>query len=261
MALVKQAIARVAEVGMDKAMPEFMDHSGKFVDRDLYLIVIDKDGIRVVHGQNPKLVGKPYFDTVDVNGKEYGKEVQQIAAGSWQGLVHLHVQGPDHRQGAAEGELRRAGRRLHLSCRRLHALTRHPVLPRPAALGQGSDRAGRGRRCRRLAIAASIWLGATQTEIRLAEVADKALPTAAASARLLDAVDTIQAMAMRADGLAAGRRCRRRQSMRWARTSARGEHASAEHRRHGCGQRRSRRRSATAEGDCGEIDELWQAAR
>ena len=30
-----------------------MDHSGKYVDRDLYLIVIDKDGMRVVHGQNP----------------------------------------------------------------------------------------------------------------------------------------------------------------------------------------------------------------
>ena len=73
-ALVKQAIARVAEVGMDKAKPEFMDHGGKFVDRDLYLIIIDKDGMRVVHGQNPKLVGKQYFEAVDVNGKEYGKE-------------------------------------------------------------------------------------------------------------------------------------------------------------------------------------------
>jgi methyl-accepting chemotaxis protein len=49
-----------------------------------------------------------------------------------------------------------------------------------------------------VAIAVSIWLGATETEGRLAEVADSALPTAAASARLLDDVDTIQAKAMRA---------------------------------------------------------------
>ena len=48
------------------------------------------------------------------------------------------------------------------------------------------------------AIAVSIWLGATQTESKLADVADKALPAAAISAQLLDAVDTIQAMAMRA---------------------------------------------------------------
>jgi methyl-accepting chemotaxis protein len=49
-----------------------------------------------------------------------------------------------------------------------------------------------------VAIAASIWLGANETESRLAAVADIALPTAAASARLLDAVDTIQSSAMRA---------------------------------------------------------------
>ena len=93
-ALVKQAIARSAEVGMDKAKAEFMDHGGKFVDRDLYLIVIDKDGIRVVHGQNPKLVGKTYFDAVDVNGKEYGKEVQQIAAGPGKGWFSFAFKDP-----------------------------------------------------------------------------------------------------------------------------------------------------------------------
>ena len=93
-ALVKQAIARVAEVGMDKAKPEFMDHGGKFVDRDLYLIVIDKDGTRVVHGQNPKLVGKMYFDSVDVNGKEYGKEVQQISTGPGKGWFSFVFKDP-----------------------------------------------------------------------------------------------------------------------------------------------------------------------
>jgi cytochrome c len=79
MALVKHAMARVAEVGMDKAKPEFMDHGGKFIDRDLYLIVIDQAGVRVVHGQNPKLVGKTYYDAVDVNGKEYGNSAARRA--------------------------------------------------------------------------------------------------------------------------------------------------------------------------------------
>ena len=93
-ALVHKAIARVAEVGMDKAKVEFMDHNGKFVDRDLYLIVIDKEGIRVVHGQNPKLVGKTYFDAVDVNGKEYGKEVQQISTGPGKGWFSFVFKDP-----------------------------------------------------------------------------------------------------------------------------------------------------------------------
>ena len=93
-ALVKQAIALVAAEGLDKAAPEFMDHNGKYVDRDLYLIVIDKDGMRIVHGQNPKLVGKPYFDAVDVNGKEYGKEVMQVAAGPGSGWVSFAFKDP-----------------------------------------------------------------------------------------------------------------------------------------------------------------------
>jgi cytochrome c len=93
-ALVKQAIVRAGEVGMDKARLEFMDHSGKYVDRDLYLIIIDKDGVRVVHGQNPKLVGKTYYDAVDVNDKPYGKEVQQIVAGPGTGWVSFAFKDP-----------------------------------------------------------------------------------------------------------------------------------------------------------------------
>jgi cytochrome c len=93
-ALVKSAIVRVNEVGMDQAKNEFMDHSGKFVDRDLYLIVIAKDGTRVVHGQNPKLVGKQYFDSIDVNGYEYGKAVQQIVLGPGTGWISFAFKDP-----------------------------------------------------------------------------------------------------------------------------------------------------------------------
>ena len=49
-----------------------------------------------------------------------------------------------------------------------------------------------------IAVAASIWLGTTETDGRLAQVADRALPATAASARLLDTLDTVQTMAMRA---------------------------------------------------------------
>jgi cytochrome c len=93
-ALVQKAIARVAEVGMDKAKVEFMDHSGPYVVGDLYLIVIGPDGLRVVHGQNPKLVGKTYYDAIDVNGNEYGKEVQRIAEGPGKGWFTFAFKDP-----------------------------------------------------------------------------------------------------------------------------------------------------------------------
>ncbi|MDR3539014.1 MAG: cache domain-containing protein [Acetobacteraceae bacterium] len=93
-ALVKRAIARTGEIGMDKARLEFMDHSGTFVDRDLYLVIVDKAGVRLVHGQNPKLVGKTYFDAVDVNGYAYGKAVQAIAEGPGSGWISFAFKDP-----------------------------------------------------------------------------------------------------------------------------------------------------------------------
>ncbi|MEJ0018673.1 MAG: cache domain-containing protein [Acetobacteraceae bacterium] len=93
-ALVHRAIARVAEVGMTVAAPELMDRTGKFVDRDVYLVVVDKSGVRVVHGQNPKLVGKTYYDAIDVNGKEYGKDVMAIGAGPGKGWVSFMFKDP-----------------------------------------------------------------------------------------------------------------------------------------------------------------------
>ncbi|MDR3539013.1 MAG: HAMP domain-containing methyl-accepting chemotaxis protein [Acetobacteraceae bacterium] len=48
-----------------------------------------------------------------------------------------------------------------------------------------------------LAVAVSIWFGASQSDVTLAEIADKALPTAAASLALLESVDHVQALAMR----------------------------------------------------------------
>ena len=49
-----------------------------------------------------------------------------------------------------------------------------------------------------IVIVASVWLGTTETESRLAGVANVALPAAASSAVLLDQVDRVHVMAMRA---------------------------------------------------------------
>src|SRR6185503_4330922 len=92
--MVKRAIARVNEVGFETAKAEFMDHNGKFVDRDLYMVVVDMNGTRVVHGQNPKLVGKTYVDAIDVSGKEYGKDVMRIANGEGAGWVSSMFKDP-----------------------------------------------------------------------------------------------------------------------------------------------------------------------
>jgi signal transduction histidine kinase len=87
-ALVKRAIAYVDQVGIDKAAPEFSDRkSGKWTDRDLYLTIANKDGIRVAHGLNQKLIGKSIAEASDVNGKPYGKEIMEVAASKGTGWV------------------------------------------------------------------------------------------------------------------------------------------------------------------------------
>jgi cytochrome c len=93
--LTKTAIALVDQDGFDKAKDTLMDPKGKFVDRDLYIIVVDiKSGSRIAHGQNPKLVGTSYADATDVNGKAYGKEAMDMLASKSSGWVEYSFTDP-----------------------------------------------------------------------------------------------------------------------------------------------------------------------
>jgi signal transduction histidine kinase len=94
-AIVKAAIAHAKSVGTEKAAAEFMDQNNKkWHDRDLYVVVIAKDGIRVAHGTNPKLAGKSFLDSVDVTGKAYGKETMEGAAAKGSGWVEYTFKDP-----------------------------------------------------------------------------------------------------------------------------------------------------------------------
>lgn len=86
-AMVKKAIAYIKEVGKEKALQEFSNLKGKFIDRDLYIFVYDMTGTVLAHGQNPKLIGKNLYDVKDADGKEYVRERIELikAKGSgWQ---------------------------------------------------------------------------------------------------------------------------------------------------------------------------------
>lgn len=74
-ALVRRGIRHIETVGLDAALAAFADHNGPFVDRDLYLIVIDMTGRRLAHGANPRLVGRNITDAPDAASKTYGREI------------------------------------------------------------------------------------------------------------------------------------------------------------------------------------------
>jgi hypothetical protein len=59
LAMVHSAQAYIAEVGREQALHEFHDASGRFIDRDLYLFAIDREGIFCALGANQEMVGQP----------------------------------------------------------------------------------------------------------------------------------------------------------------------------------------------------------
>jgi cytochrome c len=77
-AMVKKAIAFVKENGREKALAEFSNPKGKFVDRDLYIFVYDMNGKVLAHGANQKMIGKDMLEMKDPDGTPYVKERIEI---------------------------------------------------------------------------------------------------------------------------------------------------------------------------------------
>jgi signal transduction histidine kinase len=86
-ALAEKAVAYIKTAGTAKAFAEFNARDGKWIDRDLYIIVIAFDGDMLVHGTNPKLVGKPQLEMRDRDGKLMSKEMVELAKSKGTGWV------------------------------------------------------------------------------------------------------------------------------------------------------------------------------
>ena len=78
-AMVKKARAYLREQGPQKAFAEFSNPKGKFVDRDIYIYVYDKNGKNVAHGANARLIGKDLLDLRDTDGVYIIKGLLDVA--------------------------------------------------------------------------------------------------------------------------------------------------------------------------------------
>ena len=78
--MVKKAVAFIKEQGPETAYAAFTGKDGKFIDRDLYVVVYQFDGKVLAHGSNAKFVGKDMSDAQDVDGKLFVKERVEMAA-------------------------------------------------------------------------------------------------------------------------------------------------------------------------------------
>jgi cytochrome c len=73
-AMVKKGVAFIKASGKDKGYAEISNKQGRFIDRDLYLVVYGLDGVVRAHGANEKMVGKNLIELKDVDGKEFVRE-------------------------------------------------------------------------------------------------------------------------------------------------------------------------------------------
>ncbi|WP_306658059.1 cache domain-containing protein [Massilia scottii] len=86
-ALVKKAVAYLEANGKDKAFADFSNPKGAFVDRDLYIFVIDMDGLEWANGANAKIIGKNVLELKDADGNTMVKDFIKLANTKGKGWV------------------------------------------------------------------------------------------------------------------------------------------------------------------------------
>lgn len=93
-ALVKKAVALYKSAGQEKAFQEFNNPNGKFVDRDLYIYALSMTGTVLAHGTNKTLIGKDLYNLKDSTGKQFLKEIIDIAKSKGKGWVEYKWTNP-----------------------------------------------------------------------------------------------------------------------------------------------------------------------
>lgn len=95
--LLCRAVAHIETGGRDKAFADFHRTDGGFTDRDLYIFVMDRNGIISVFGSNPVLVGQP---ASAIPGLEAGSFLEKAwgAAEAGGGWIQYDVVSPGTRQ-------------------------------------------------------------------------------------------------------------------------------------------------------------------
>lgn len=86
-AMVEKAVKLIETEGKDKAFQQFNDPSGPFVDRDLYVFVLNMEGVTVSHGANKALIGKSLLNLKDADGKPFIQEMLEMGKAGTAGWI------------------------------------------------------------------------------------------------------------------------------------------------------------------------------
>ncbi len=94
-AMALKAGAHVQEHGREAAAHAFMTPNGDWHDRDLYVFMIDADGIALAHGARPDTVGRDRTGLQDYSGQYIVMEMLAVESEGW---VDYLFQNPTNQQ-------------------------------------------------------------------------------------------------------------------------------------------------------------------
>ncbi len=95
--MVKRAVAYLRKQGPARALADFSDPNGGFVEGDLYIVVLDTKGVVRANGGNRAVIGNNDWDITDADGKKHTQEL--IATGRERGLGWVDYRWPNPKKG------------------------------------------------------------------------------------------------------------------------------------------------------------------
>lgn len=103
--LMEKAVAFLKANGKDKAFEAFNNKKGEFVNKDLYIFILDLNGKILSHGANEKLIGKDLMGIKDKNGQLFIQKMVDLAKAAGKGEVEYYWDNPVTKQVAAKVSL------------------------------------------------------------------------------------------------------------------------------------------------------------
>ena len=97
MHMAQQAEQRIREVGFERARTEFHDRNGPFIDRDLYIFVLDRKGDYVVMGADPAKDGSSLSSAPGLDWKALLKDCFALVDKAEIGWVEYNIISPTTR--------------------------------------------------------------------------------------------------------------------------------------------------------------------
>jgi signal transduction histidine kinase len=73
--MVDKAVELIVSEGQERAFKQISDPKGAFVDRDLYVYVVDIKGVILAHSGDQTQIGKNMIDVRDMDGKAFIRDL------------------------------------------------------------------------------------------------------------------------------------------------------------------------------------------